>query len=765
MLRSNLNKNSKIIVVKVGTSVITNSSGLVAVGRVGSIVEQISKIQRSGKKILLISSGSVGIGRKILQDCNEIQARCNNKTNNFNETILADKMYNDTNTAEQNNKACAALGQSGLMSLYSKLFKLQNIVCAQVLVTEHDLQNGKRRDNVRIVLNKLLNSGIVPILNENDVVSIRNIPIRDEQSRIFWDNDSLAALVAPEIKADLVVLLTDVDGLYKGYHKVKYPQMSTVMSHKEQHTEPNKLGKIVNTYDSKTSSEYNFNGKSRVGRGGMEAKVDAALMCLKRNIPAVVIANGKIPNILHNILMGEKIGTLFIPDPISQLKEDIGLKSNICAIVDKVRSSSINVSCQQYEMRIKVLKGLADLLESNMELILKANKIDQSLYFRNNYNPTDEQNALFSRLIITKSKINTLIHGIKTITLNKDPINNIISKTKVSDSLILTKQSVPIGVLLIIFESRPDVLIQISSLAILTGNGLLLKGGSDALYTNKILYNLVKKALAAVLNDDKLIHLIDNRADIRQLLTLHKKIDLVIPRGSGKLVKYIKNNTKIPVLGHADGICHIYIDSDADITKALNILIDSKTDYPAACNSVETLLVNINLIGKPLIKLICSIIKLIKIRPSRKTIQLIQSNVHLKELLDNRSTQDDFMTEYGCNTLTLHIVESLDSAINHINKYGSGHTDAIITENKDNANKFINMVDSSSVFHNASTRFADGYRYGLGAEVGISTNKIHSRGPVGIDGLLTTKWVLRSSDSDIVGEYSAGKKNYIHSKL
>jgi gamma-glutamyl phosphate reductase len=312
---------------------------------------------------------------------------------------------------------------------------------------------------------------------------------------------------------------------------------------------------------------------------------------------------------------------------------------------------------------------------------------------------------------------------------------------EITDGLILERITCPIGVLLVIFESRPDCLPQIAALAIRSGNGLLLKGGKEAEHTNKALCELVQEAISQGSKGSvksEAVCLVTSREDVTELLKLDHLIDLVIPRGSNQLVQSIKDNTRIPVLGHADGVCHIYIDSEASSEKAVRIVLDSKCDYPSACNAVETILFHTDAVQSGLADGV--------LRALRKAGVQIYSGPKALSLGISEHPVEDLHTEYGDLKVAVEIVNNLDEAIAHINKHGSFHTDCIVTESEEIANQFLHRVDSACVFHNASTRFADGYRFGLGAEVGISTGRIHARGPVGVEGLLTTKWLLKSQD-------------------
>ena len=418
---------------------------------------------------------------------------------------------------------------------------------------------------------------------------------------------------------------------------------------------------------------------------------------------------------------------------------------------DKVRLASIKISQTENRKRIKALNFMADYLEKNSKEILEANNEDYS-----NAEKKGISSALLSRLKLSKAKLNSGIEGVRKVGELTDPVNQVQIKRELSNGLILERKTVPIGVLGVIFESRPDAVMQISSLAIRSGNGVILKGGSEANLTNTSIVKALQEGLNESGLDKNAICLLTNRKDSMAMLNLEKYINLIIPRGSNELVKFIQENTRIPVLGHADGICHLFIDIEANIDMALSVALDSKIQYPAACNAIETLLVHKDIAPAFL----------------EKAIPLFNSN-DVKLIGDKRSVElglkyeaspEDWKTEYLDLILSIKIVDDLEEAITHIQEYSSKHTDGIITENSNTANKFMNVVDSAGVFHNCSTRFADGFRYGFGAEVGISTQTLPPRGPVGLEGLVTYKYFLKGH-GNIVDDFSSGKAIYTHKDL
>jgi len=418
---------------------------------------------------------------------------------------------------------------------------------------------------------------------------------------------------------------------------------------------------------------------------------------------------------------------------------------------DKVRLASIKISQTENQNRIKALNFMADYLKKNTKEILEANNEDYKRAEKKGISK-----ALLSRLKLSKEKLNSGIDGVRKVGDLADPVDQVQIKRELSKGLILERKTVPIGVLGVIFESRPDAVMQISSLAIRSGNGVILKGGSEANYTNIAIVKALQQGLHESGLDKNAICLLTSRKDSMAMLNLEKYINLIIPRGSNELVKFIQENTRIPVLGHADGICHLFIDNEADLEMALAVALDSKIQYPAACNAIETLLLHRDIAPAFL----------------EKAIPLFNSN-DVKLIGDKRSvelglkfeaTLEDWQTEYLDLILSIKIVEDLDDAITHIQKFSSKHTDGIITENLVTSNKFMNVVDSAGVFHNCSTRFADGFRYGFGAEVGISTQTLPPRGPVGLEGLVTYKYFLKG-DGNIVDDFSLGKAIYTHKDL
>ncbi len=417
----------------------------------------------------------------------------------------------------------------------------------------------------------------------------------------------------------------------------------------------------------------------------------------------------------------------------------------------RIRLASKIISQAENQMRINALNLMADYLEKNSKEILEANHEDYLRAERKNISK-----ALISRLKLSKEKLQAAIEGVRKVGELSDPVNQIQIKKELSNGLILERKTVPIGVLGVIFESRPDAVMQISSLAIRSGNGVMLKGGSEASFTNTAIVLALQEGLKKSGLDENVICLLTSRKDSMAMLNLEQYLNLIIPRGSNELVQFIQENTKIPVLGHADGICHLFIDNDVNIDMALSVALDSKIQYPAACNAIETLLIHQD-IAPGFLKRAIPLF-------NANDVKLIGDKKSVELGVEFEASFEDWQTEYLDLVLSIKIVEDLDEAIAHIQKFSSKHTDGIITENISTANRFMNEVDSAGVFHNCSTRFADGFRYGFGAEVGISTQMLPPRGPVGLEGLVTYKYFLKGQ-GNIVDDFSSGRAVFTHKDL
>ena len=415
------------------------------------------------------------------------------------------------------------------------------------------------------------------------------------------------------------------------------------------------------------------------------------------------------------------------------------------------KRASLRLAACDTALKNQALEQIAQTLAENREAILQANREDLIR--------SEQENLaapLLKRLKFDEKKIADVTDGIRSLIGLEDPVGKTILGAELDQGLDLYKVTCPIGVIGVIFESRPDALVQISTLCLKSGNSVLLKGGSEASATNRILADLINRATIQAGIPEGWINLLETRADVKEMLKLDEYIDLIIPRGSNEFVRYIMDNSRIPVMGHADGICHCYVDADADIEMALRIVVDSKTQYVAVCNAAETLLVHE--------KAASEFLPLLKAAMGEKQTELFGCPKTREIINVSPATEEDWRTEYLDYKLAIKIVASVEEAIDHINTYGSGHTDSIITNNKTNAEKFMNLVDTANVFWNCSTRFSDGFRYGFGAEVGISTSKLHARGPVGLEGLVSYKYKLIGK-GQTVEDYASKKRSFHHKKM
>lgn len=424
---------------------------------------------------------------------------------------------------------------------------------------------------------------------------------------------------------------------------------------------------------------------------------------------------------------------------------------NMNELARRVKDASIMLAGAETELKNNALAKIAGALLQRKDEIITANREDLQRSEREHL-PA----PLLKRLRFDEAKIMDAVDGIKSLIKLEDPVGRTLLSTELDEGLELYKVTCPIGVIGVIFESRPDALVQISTLCLKSGNGVLLKGGSEAKETNRILAGIISEATGEAGIPANWVKLLETRSDVDEMLKMDEYIDLIIPRGSNEFVRYIMDNSRIPVMGHADGICHCYVDEDAEIDMAVKIAVDSKTQYVAVCNAMETLLVHDKVAAGFLPELKKALdAKQVEISGCPKTLAIIPAAP---------AGEEDWRTEYLDYKLSVKVVANIDEAIDHINTYGSGHTDSIITRDKVKAARFMNYVDSGNVFWNCSTRFSDGFRYGFGAEVGISTSKVHARGPVGLEGLVIYKYKL-IGNGHIVEDFANRSKNFKHNKM
>lgn len=430
----------------------------------------------------------------------------------------------------------------------------------------------------------------------------------------------------------------------------------------------------------------------------------------------------------------------------------VGL-SSLIAIAQQTRLAALGLAVQKTEQRNQAIESVAQALESARDEILQANIADCEAAVASGI-----AKPLYKRLQLDEHKLRDAINGVRDVGKLEDPVGAVQIHREIDTGLIMKRVACPLGVLGVIFEARPEAAIQIASLAIKSGNGVILKCGREAVRSCEAIVKAIKSGLEQTTVSTDAVQLLTTREEALELLKLDKYVDLIIPRGSNSFVRFVQENTRIPVLGHADGVCHLYIDVAADISKAITIAVDSKTQYPAACNAIETMLVHGGIAPVFLPQVAGTLQKLgVELRGDEETCKILPNIA--------KATLTDWQTEYSDLILAIKLVDSLEEAIAHINSHGSKHTDAIVTENLDNANKFMALVNAAGVYHNCSTRFADGFRYGFGAEVGISTQQMPPRGPVGLEGLVTYKYQM-TGDGHIVADYTGtNAKSFIHRNL
>ncbi len=432
------------------------------------------------------------------------------------------------------------------------------------------------------------------------------------------------------------------------------------------------------------------------------------------------------------------------------------------SVADQARAARLAsraLALKTDDQRRQVLDSLAGILAERREAITAANRSDLE-------GGTAEALAgpLMQRLSLQGEKLDRVIERVRAVAELASPLGRRQIRRELAPGMVMERITVPLGVIGVVFESRPDALIQIASLCIRSGNAVVLKGGSEARESNRVLFGCVRDALAALdagLGDA--VQLVETREDVNSLLSCDQDVDLIIPRGSGELVRTIQATTRIPVLGHADGICHVYLDAACNAEMAVRITVDAKTQYPAVCNAAETLLVHADR-AEELLPLIADALPDTELRVDPESRRILQTKLAAPGSAIVDAQPGDWGAEYNDLVLAVRVVESLDAAIQHINTWSSHHTDAIVTEDSDAAENFLRAVDSASVMHNVSTRMADGFRYGLGAEVGIATGRVHARGPVGLEGLTTTRYLVRGS-GHVVGEFSDGTRTFTHRDL
>ena len=678
------------IVVKVGTNVLTSRDGKIDRRQIRNLCNGISEIMGSKCEVVLVSSGAIVTGTSALG--------------------LKQKPG-----GIQEEQAAASVGQSRLMHIYNECFNKKNRIVGQVLLTQADLRDRKRYLNARNTIITLLNSGVIPVVNENDAVAVDELYFGNR----FGDNDILSALVTNLIGAQLLIILTDVDGLLSG-----------------------KDGKLIGTVEKITPSveKHVKQKKSCFGKGGMLSKIRAARIVTGAG-EKVVIANGSLPGVLRKILCGENIGTLFLPGKgkIAERKrwiaftlEPRGILKEIELIGKKAKSCSFALSTMKTSEKNSALKSIASGMEKNRGRIMNANERDVVLAKKKG-----RSKAFIDRLRLTPSRFGNMIDSIMQIASLPDPVGEVIKTWKRPNGLEISKVRVPLGVIGIIYEARPNVSVDASCLCLKAGNCVILRGGADAINSNIAIVEVIEESagMAGVPSGAVQIIRDTTHEGVLALLRLDSYIDLIIPRGGENLIRTVVENSTIPVIKHYKGICHIFIDCKADLKMAEKICFNAKVQRPGVCNAMETMLVHKD-IAKRFLKPVLARFKKagVELRGCPEVRKIMPSV--------KKAVIKDWSTEYLDMILSVKVVTGIEEAVNHINTYGSGHSDSIVTSDYNNAKRFAGEIDSAVVFINASTRFTDGGEFGFGAEIGISTNKLHARGPMALEELTSYKYVI-----------------------
>lgn len=425
------------------------------------------------------------------------------------------------------------------------------------------------------------------------------------------------------------------------------------------------------------------------------------------------------------------------------------------------RQAAQSLATTPTEQKDTLLQKLAQAIRQRQATILEENQKDM-VVSQQMVRKGELSESAYRRMLLSPSKIEQIATSVEAVAKLDDPVGQVELGTRLDEGLDLYRVSTPIGVILVIFESRPDALVQISSLSLKSGNAVILKGGREVQRTNAALTTIIRETSAFSDLPVDAVNLVETREEVAQLVQMSEQLDLIIPRGSNALVQHIQEHAQVPVLGHADGICHVFVDADANPEKALNVVVDAKTDYPAVCNAVETLLLHQDHPADSVQNILESLHAAgVELRVCEATRAEFCNGL---EIPFNDAADADWVTEYTDLILSVKTVPNLETAIQHINSCGSHHTDAIVTEHTGHAQEFMHHVDSAGVFWNASTRFADGFRYGFGAEVGVSTCRTHARGPVGLEGLVIHKYLLYGSGQG-AGDYGVGKKEFRHEPL
>ncbi len=677
--RTELNSRCKRIVIKIGTGVLNSRDGKLDLNVLRDLCEQAADLHEAGKEIVVVTSGAVASGRTRLE-------------------------LNGAELDMALQQASAAVGQSLLMEQYHAFFGRRGKCVAQILLTQQDFEDQSRFRNMLSTFERLLGMRVIPVVNENDAVATEELDSsKGKDERLFGDNDTLSSLVAAGIKADALIILSTVDGLL------------------------DKNKRAIAAVSGFDESIWQLDFGEVTGRGGLSSKLGAMRKATSNGIIGI-IANGKSSGVLERIFSGENIGTLFAKGAQSEAQKP-GYSQKIAA---QAKESGRMLSKASEEKRDSALVAAAALIEANAQDILEKNAAEVA-----EAKERGQGAGFLQRLGLSQKGIQYLSDTLRKVAALKLPAEK-IAEWELENGLQITKVRVPLGAILLIFESRPDVVVEGAALALKSGNSIILKGGKEAAKTNAILSGLLRQALAqSGLPEDAVQLFGGTREDLKELLKKSDCLDLVVPRGGEGLLKFVKASSEIPILFAGGGNCHLYVHGDADLEAAAEIAINAKTQKPSACNAIETLLVHE--------KIAPAFLPLVAEKLLAKGVELrccAASQRILSGFSTKAATEDDWAEEFLSLILSVKVVSGVEEAVGHINRYGTRHSDAIVAQDKGAADFFCNEVDAACLYWNASTRFTDGGQFGFGAELGISTQKLHVRGPIGLDALCSYKYKI-----------------------
>ncbi len=733
-----MGKRYKKITVKIGSNVLTRKDGTLNVPRIAHLVDQVAALHKAGLEIVLVSSGAVASGRAVLTPA---------------------KKYD----AVSSRQLWSALGQVKLISRYSDLLREHGLVCAQVLLTKENFAGRGHYLNMKNCLNTLLENRVIPIVNENDTISVTEL--------MFTDNDELSGLIATMAGSEALIILTNVDGVYTGAPGEPGSELVAEIG-----GEPGG-GKRIRV--SRQMSGF--------GRGGMVTKLRIARKVAAGGI-AVHIANGNRENILLDLLdpAGKAPGTYVVPDPrpVSGVKNWIAYSESFAAArvtvnegaaraltssakavsllpvgvaswegsfrarggsrrrsdrmsiieqLERTRRASRGLGLVPVESINNVLNGLAAVIEENTGTMLAANRRDLE-----RMDPADPK---YDRLRLTEDGLRGIAAGMRSVAGLPDPVGRVLGSTVRPNGLRITRVAVPFGVIGIIYEARPNVTFDVFSLCLKSGNACVLKGGSDAIDSNTAAVSLIRGVLERAGIDRDVVALLPaGREETAEMMNARDLIDLIIPRGGRGLIDFVRENSSVPVIETGAGICHTYFDASGDRDKGRDIVHNAKTRRPAVCNALDCLIIHrsrladlphiAGLLGESGVTIYAD-------GPAREALA-----GRYPEGLLLPADEGSFGTEFLSLRMAVKTVGNLDEALDHIARFGSKHSEAIVSEDDASIARFLKLVDASSVYANASTAFTDGGQFGLGAEIGISTQKLHARGPMGLEELTTYKWIV-----------------------